>query len=103
MKYSGKVGYAVQTETAPGVWTKEIKEVHMYGDTLSYGAQPVSSDKVNQDVALSNEISLMGNPIIFENLSTLEYLILSGIKWEITSINLDPPRIKVALGGVWNG
>lgn len=99
-KYAGLVGYATQKETRPGIWEKDIAERLMYGDVLNINHSRRGGEKVNEDITLSNIISLMASP---EDVLNLEYVEYMGVKWKATSVEVQRPRIIVTLGGVWHG
>lgn len=103
MRYSGKVGFSVQTEIEPDVWEDSITEKHMVGDILrSYTYFPNES-KINQNTQLGHRISLMGNGFLIDNLSKIAYITHRGVKWEVNTVELQTPRVIVTLGGKYNG
>lgn len=102
-KFSGKIGYAITTETKPGVWTKVITEKNHYGDVIKDMIQWRSTDKVNDDLVISNKISIVANSFAIENMGYMKYVLLNGTKWLITSVGDDRPRLTLTLGGVYNG
>ena len=57
-KFYGKIGYAVRMEIRPGVWDDEITEREYFGDLLRNTSRYQTSDKLNDDVNISNEISM---------------------------------------------
>lgn len=102
-KYSGMVGFVTQKETVPGVWTSDTVEKPMRGDVLRASSSNQDNSKVNSDVSLMHRISLVGSarqPMEYYN---IKYVVLHGIKWEVTGIEIQHPRIILSLGGMWNG
>ena len=61
-KFFGKIGHAVTTETEPGVWTEQITERSYYGDVIRNVRKLQTSDQVNDDINISNEISIVADP-----------------------------------------
>ena len=55
MKYYGQIGFADTVETVPGVWSNQIFERNYYGDLVRNTRRLSSSDKVNDDINISNE------------------------------------------------
>lgn len=102
-KYAGSVGYAIQVETKPGVWTKVITPKKMRGDVLRSFSLADIGDKVNDDLSMQNRISLIASPFAYENYSRMVYLTYLGTKWKIISVEVQRPRLIVTLGGVYNG
>lgn len=62
-KFYGKIGYAVRMEIRPGVWDDEITEREYFGDLLRNTSRYQTSDKLNDDVNISNEISIVADPL----------------------------------------
>ena len=60
-KFFGKIGYAMTQETKPGVWTDQIIEHEYYGDLLRNSYRFQTSDKVNDDVSIANEFSIIAD------------------------------------------
>lgn len=101
-KYCGKVGFAIQAETSPGVWTDEIVERTYYGDVLNNSRRLQSADKLVDDVVISNEISIIADPYAYENFHAIRYATFMGAKWKISSVNVQRPRLTLSLGEVYN-
>ena len=105
-KFHGKIGYIGTVETKPGVWSpKEI--VHPYdGDMTRNSSKFQVSDSVNDNVDISNEISIVADPYAFENFYSMKYVEfddIKGVKWKINSVDVKYPRLILSIGGVWNG
>jgi len=102
-KFAGLVGYVTQEETRPGVWTTVEKPVMMKGDVLRQTYSSQNDSKVNSDITLNHRVSLIGDSYALHNYYYIRWIELHGKKWEISSVELQRPRIIVTLGGVWNG
>ena len=102
-KWYGKIGYAETIETEPGIWEEQITERKHYGDVLSGRWMRQSSDKVNNDINLSNRISIIADPFAIQNCSSMVYVEYAGSKWKISDIEINHPRLIINLGGVYNG
>lgn len=102
-KWFGKVGYAEMLETAPGVWTENIVEREYSGGTYRNTRRLQSSDKLNDDVTVGNEISFIADPYANENFHSVRYAEFMGIKWKVTNVDVQYPRLILTLGGVYNG
>lgn len=101
-KFYGAIGFASQQETAPGVWVEEIVERNYYGDLIRNSRRLQSSDKVNDDITISNQVSILADPYARENFHTMRYAAYMGTKWKITSVDVQYPRLILELGGVYN-
>ena len=102
-KFYGEVGYAISTETAPGVWVDEIVERNYRGDVLLDQRRWEPADQVNENISIDNKVSIMADPYMYENLDTIRYVSLYGTKWKVKTITILRPRIDIYLGGVYNG
>lgn len=101
-KFYGPVGFIETKETTPGVWEEVITEEFFYGDILRKNVKNVSSGNVNDDVDISNEISILASPYAMENFHLMKYVGYMGAKWKITSIDIQYPRLNLSIGGVYN-
>lgn len=101
-KWYGKIGYGVTEETSPGVWTEEIVERQYYGDIIRNLRRLETSDQVNDNVSVSNEISIVSDPYASENFHSVRWVEFMGAKWKVSSIEVQYPRLVLSLGGVYN-
>lgn len=102
-KYFGKIGFAVTREGAPGVHDETIVERDYYGDLNRNSRRLQSSDKVNDDLIVSNELSIVADPYANENFHAIRYATFMGAKWKVTNAEVQFPRLILTLGGVYNG
>lgn len=102
-KYYGNIGYAVTAETEPGVWTEQITVRPYYGDVIRNIRRTQATDQVNDDISVSNEISIVADPYAYENFHAMRYAEYMGTKWKVTSVEVSYPRLILSIGGVWVG
>lgn len=102
-KFYGKIGYANTVETKPGVYEEQIVERSYYGDLIRNTRRLQSADQVNDDINISNEISIVADPYATNNFHTMRYAIFMGTKWKISNVEVSYPRLILTLGGVYNG
>ena len=103
MKWFGTIGYADQVETKPGVWEDEITEREYFGDLTRNTRRLQMTDKLNDDIEISNEISIVSDPYANENFHSMRYAMYMGTKWKINSVEVQYPRLILSLGGIYNG
>lgn len=103
MRWSGVIGYAETVETKPGVWSQQIVEHKHYGDVVRNRQLNQSSGQVNNNINISNSISVVADPYAYENFQLMRYITFKGVKWNISDIDIQHPRIVISLGGVYNG
>jgi hypothetical protein len=102
-KFYGPIGYAVTEETAPGVWEETISEHMYYGDLIRNTRKLQSTDGVNDNINIANEVSILADPFAYENFHSMKYVSFMGAKWKITSVEVQYPRLILTIGGVYNG
>lgn len=102
-KFYGKVGYADTIETAPSVYEDSITEKYYYGDVLRNMSRWVSSDKVQSDLKIRNQISIVADAYAFKNFSRIKYVQWMDVLWSVSEIEVSRPRLILTLGGEYNG
>lgn len=101
-KFYGKVGYTTTSETKPGVHTETIVERDITGDIIRVTSKVEDDSKVNQNIALSDQLSFVASPEITQNFKSIRYVIFGGTAWAVKSVSVDYPRLVLTLGGVYN-
>ena len=105
-KCSGVIGYALDEEIRPGVWTEGITDKKYFGEIVRDNRRSVENGEINGSINISNNISIVSNKFMLDNLAFMRYLTLSSTstsKWKITSVDIKRPRIIITLGGLYNG
>ena len=105
-KFHGIIGFVMTVEDSenPGVWKEEIVEKTYRGDLTKVSRRlQTSSNTVNDSVIISNEISIVADPYANENMFAMRYAVFGGAKWKIESIGVEYPRLKLSIGGLYNG
>lgn len=104
MKYYGKIGYVDSVETSPGVWTEsKVIERFYTGDIIRNTRRRDSGEHLNDDININNEISIVADSFANQNFHLLRYAEWMGTRWKITNVDVQPPRLILSLGGVYNG
>ena len=101
-KFFGKIGYAVSVEMNPGVWGEQITEREYFGDLIRNTRRLQASDKLNDDINISNEISIVADPFAYQNFHYMRYVEFMGAKWKISNVEVQYPRLILTVGGVYN-
>lgn len=102
-KFYGEIGYAETIETSPGVWTEQITKRNYFGDVIRNTRRLQSTDQLNDNINISNEISIIADPYANDHFHAMRYVELMGTKWKITSVEVQYPRLILTLGGLYNG
>lgn len=101
-KFYGEIGYVETTETEPGVWVENIIKRNYYGDLIRNTRSLVSSGNVNDNINISNEISILADPYANEHFHSMRYVEFMGAKWKITNVEVKYPRLILTIGGLYN-
>ena len=102
-KWFGKIGYAIQKETEPGIWEDKIVERDYYGDLLTDNRKRQTTNNVLDEITLSNMVSIIADPFAYNNCSCMAYAEIMGARWKISEVEVKPPRLNLTIGGVYNG
>lgn len=102
-KYYGKIGFAESVESAPGVHVEKIIERNYYGELVRNSRRLQSANQLNDNINISNEISIVADPYADKNFHMMRYIEFMGTKWKISNVEVQPPRLILTAGGVWNG
>lgn len=102
-KFYGMIGFSETYESSPGIWTEKIIEHPYYGDIIRNYRRNQSSDKINDDVNLTNDFSIIADDFAFHNYPNMKYVTYMGIKWTVISIENIYPRLRITVGGIHNG
>lgn len=102
-KWYGVIGYADTVEVEPGIWEEQVTERPYYGELIRNTRRLQTTDKVNDDLTISNQISIVSDPYAINNFHAMKYAVLWGTKWKITSVEVQYPRLVLEVGGIYNG
>lgn len=102
MKFCGNIGFAETVKTRPGVWEERITERRYFGDITRNLRRLQDNAKVNNDINISNEISIVADPFAKENFHAMRYVDFMGAKWKIESVEVQYPRLILSIGGLYN-
>lgn len=105
MKFAGKVGFWIDdAENAPSVYEPKIVEKPYVGNvTRNYRRNQQDGGQQNKNLTLNNQIDILADTYLNQNYQTVRYIVWNGVKWEVTSVEVDYPRIKMEIGGVYSG
>ena len=101
-KFYGKVGFLRNEETAPDVYGEILTERLYKGDVIRNQKRYQSSEGLNDDVVLSNNISIVADCYANENVFAIKYVMYKGVPWKVTNVEIQRPRIILTLGGKYN-
>lgn len=101
-KWFGKIGFGITEEVVPGVWKPRLITRELYGDVLSFRNNWSGSQNQNDDVTITNELSIVADPFTFEHFNNIRFVEYLGARWKVTSVTVEYPRLRLSLGGLFN-
>lgn len=104
MKFYGNVGFWVgDKEVKPSVYKPVIIEKPYSGNVSWNNRHFQTSQNQNDDIRLNNQISILADLYSQENFSSIRYVVWNGVKWKVTNVEVNYPRLVLTIGGVYNG
>lgn len=101
-KWSGKIGFSDQREVEPGIWEDEPIEKSFYGDFYRNAKRASGDSQINEPITVSNQISFIANEYAMENFHRILYATYMGVKWKVTNVEVQHPRLIIELGGEYH-
>ena len=102
-KFYGAVGYGITEETTPGVWTDSIVERNYTGDVIKNYKKSSSGESINDNIDVSNNISILSDPFAMNHFHSIKYVKWMGAAWKVSTVEVQYPRLILTIGGVYNG
>lgn len=104
-RFHGAVGYGETVEDPPdsGKWVLQITERSYLGDVVRNISQVESGMGLNDDIRVSNQVSIVADSFVIEHFTKIKYVMWMGVAWTVTDVEVRPPRLILSLGKVWNG
>lgn len=105
-RYYGRIGFLKQeteSEDRPSRYVPEMKERYYCGDLLKASISNQTAEKPVDDFSLSNDISITADPYALNNFSSMKYVEFMHTLWEVKSVSVEYPRIRISFGGVYHG
>ena len=101
-KFYGAIGYAETVETVPDVYEEQITERMYSGDLTRNTRRLQSTDNLNDNINVANEISIVADPYANQNFHKMRYVEFMGSKWKISNVEVQFPRLILTTSGVYN-
>lgn len=102
-KFSGFIGYAVDSGVdETGISKPTIVEKFYSGDFARKSSRFMISDKINPNVEMSNEISVIMDSYLEMHYMDIRYVIIDGCRWRVNSVEPRRPRMILNIGGLYN-
>ena len=102
-RYHGVIGIkGPPIETAPGIWESKIVEHTVVGDILLKPSR-WSGQELSQDKITANHILSLFASESMAYYADIVYIVWQGQKWVVTKVEYLRPRVKLTLGGLYDG
>lgn len=102
-KFYGAIGYAETVETRPSIWQETVIERSYYGDITRNTRRLENGESVNDNVVISNNVSVVADPYAYQHFFAIRYVQWMGTAWKVTNVEVQSPRLLLTIGGVYNG
>lgn len=102
-RYFGRIGYGETVESAPGVWIDAIIERSYFGDVVRNSRKLAEGENLNNDLSVSNSISIVADAYANEHFFAIRYVEWAGVLWTVSTVEVESPRLLLRLGEVYNG
>jgi hypothetical protein len=102
-RFYGNVGFADGSkEISPGVFVENIVDRPYYGDVNRNARRIKDGLDINDDIVLTNEISIVADPYALQNFHAIRYVEWMNSKWKVTSVTVQQPRLVLTMGEIYN-
>lgn len=105
-KWSGRIGFVTNEEipVGSGIWKDVVVVKRFTGDVLNVSKRwDTTGEKVNDDITISNRISVVATPYLTENFYAIRFISFMNSWWRVNSVTMDYPRLTLEIGGKYNG
>lgn len=100
-KWFGVIGFAETVETVPGVWEEQITKRSYYGELTRNTRRLQSTEFLNDDITVSNEISIVADPYAMSHFHSIRFAEFNDVAWKVTNVEVQYPRLVLSLGGLY--
>ena len=104
-RFYGPIGFAIsqETEEGSGIWEDVVVERNYRGDVTRNTKRWENGEHLNSNLNVNNTISIVADPYASAKLFAIRYIKWLGEYWEVTSVEVQSPRLVLSVEGVYNG
>lgn len=102
MRYCGRIGYFETVETKPGLFEQQLVFKTAKGDVVRNTKRNQLPGVVNDDIVLTNSISVVADPYAREHFFAIKCVEWQGTLWNVSSVEVQYPRLIIELGGPYH-
>ena len=70
-KYYGKIGFRITEEVKPGIFKERLEVRDYFGDVIRVARRLQTADKVNDDITLTHDVSIIADPFAYNNFQSI--------------------------------
>lgn len=102
-RFYGKVGFVFDSiEDVPGVWKPNMAERNYYGDVMKRRTSWEKGESINDNIKINNQISILADEYAERNAYAMKWVEWKGVKWKVSSIEFERPRMILTIGDIYN-
>lgn len=105
-RYYGKIGFLrkeVESPERPSRYIQVIEERYYSGELWKNHMRQQSAEKPVDDFGINNDISIVADAYALNNFSSIKYVEFMGTLWEVQSVTVEHPRLRISFGGIYHG
>lgn len=102
-KFCGLIGYQITVEIEPGVYEEQFVVNQYYGDVIRNSRRLQDTTNKNSNVTISNQISIIADPFANSHFHEMRYIEWMSVRWTISNIEVQYPRMILTIGDIYNG
>lgn len=101
-KFIGEIGFG-ETVLKHGVAEQVITERPYMGEVMWDNRNYDPHSSVNTDLKLNNAFTVVADSYANGHFMHIKYIRWAGREWTVSSVEVQPPRLRIYIGGVYNG
>lgn len=102
-RFYGKVVYSSTDDVGGGIHKPVFTPMFYKGDVIRQSKSFDSEDKINDDIRVSNSISIVADAYAMNNFHAILYVEWAGALWKVTDVEVQSPRLILRMGGKYDG
>ena len=105
-RYYGRIGFLkreTESDERPSRYIPQMEERWYTGELWKNSVRQQSAEKPVDDFGINNDISIIADAYALNNFSSIKYVEFMGTFWEVQSVTVEHPRLRISFGGVYNG
>ena len=105
-RFYGRIGFLmreVESEDRPSRYVPQMVERYYTGRLIKNYAKQQTAEKPVDDFNIGNDIVIVADAYALNNFSSIKYVEFMGTLWEVQSVSVEHPRLRISFGGVYHG